>query len=336
MTQPALDKKQLLALYRTMRLIRRFEERVVELVNTNEIPGVTHEYVGQEAVATGVCAALRADDIITSTHRGHGHILAKGGAPRRMIAELMGKADGYNRGRGGSMHIADLSLGIYGANGIVGAGTPIACGAGLAAKLQGTGQVAVTFFGDGGMNQGVVHEAMNLAAIWKLPVIFVCENNGYAISASIAQMAVIQRLADRAAAYGMPGESVDGMDVLAVHDATARVVARARSGEGPTLIECRTYRFVGHFTAEKMRGIRYRSDEEIAAWRQRDPVATFPQWLLSQGIIAEAERAQVEAEVEAALDEAVAFARQSRFPDASEALDGMYAVTYPGLPAKGW
>ena len=328
----ALDKTQLIGLYRTMRLIRRFEERVVELVNRDEIPGVTHEYVGQEAVATGVCAALRPDDVITSTHRGHGHILAKGGDPRRMMAELMGKASGYNRGRGGSMHIADLSLGIYGANGIVGAGAPIACGAALAGKLARSDRVDVSFFGDGGMNQGVVHEALNLAAIWKLPVVFVCENNGYAISASISEMAVVERLADRAAAYGMPGTSVDGMDVLAVHAAAGEAVERARTGAGPTLLECRTYRFVGHFTAEKARGIKYRSDEEIARWRERDPVVTYPAWLRQQGV----DPAMVDAEVEALLDEAVAFARQSAFPEAEEALDGMYAVTYPGLPARGW
>ena len=329
----ALDKTQLIGLYRTMRLIRRFEERVVELVNRDEIPGVTHEYVGQEAVATGVCAALRPDDVITSTHRGHGHILAKGGDPRRMMAELMGKASGYNRGRGGSMHIADLSLGIYGANGIVGAGAPIACGAALAGKLARSDRVAVSFFGDGGMNQGVVHEALNLAAIWRLPVVFVCENNGYAISAPISEMAVVERLADRAAAYGMPGKPVDGMDVLAVHAAAGEAVERARTGAGPTLLECRTYRFVGHFTAEKARGIKYRSDEEIARWRERDPVVTYPAWLRKQGI---GDPAAVEAEVEALLDEAVAFARQSGFPEAEEALDGMYAVTYPGLPARGW
>ena len=329
----ALSKTQLMSFYRTMRLIRRFEERVVELVNRDEIPGVTHEYVGQEAVATGVCAALRPDDVITSTHRGHGHILAKGGDPRRMMAELMGKATGYNRGRGGSMHIADLSLGIYGANGIVGAGAPIACGAALAAKLERSQRVAVAFFGDGGMNQGVVHEALNLAAIWRLPVVFVCENNGYAISAPISEMAVVERLADRAAAYGMPGKPVDGMDVLAVHAAACEAVERARTGAGPTLLECRTYRFVGHFTAEKARGIKYRSDEEIARWRERDPLLTYPQWLRKQGI---GDPAAVEAEVEVLLDEAVAFARQSAFPEAEDALDGMYAVTYPGLPARGW
>ncbi|MFQ5828794.1 MAG: thiamine pyrophosphate-dependent dehydrogenase E1 component subunit alpha [Candidatus Methylomirabilia bacterium] len=334
MRQTAQHKPELLiGFYRTMRLIRRFEERVVELVNRDEIPGVTHEYVGEEAVATGVCHALRADDVITSTHRGHGHILAKGGDPRRMIAELMGKTTGYNRGRGGSMHIADLSLGIYGANGIVGAGTPIACGAAFAAKLQGSDRVAVAFFGDGGMNQGVVHEAMNLAAIWTLPVVFVCENNGYAISAPIAQMAAVERLADRAPGYGMRGEWVDGMDVLAVYEATGRAVEQARRGGGPTLIECRTYRYVGHFTAEKARGIKYRTDEEIAEWRKRDPLATFPQWLRQEGI---SDPAQVDAEVEALLEEAIAFGRQSPLPAPEEALEGMYAVSYPGLPARGW
>jgi pyruvate dehydrogenase E1 component alpha subunit len=329
----ALGKDRLVGLYRTMRLIRRFEEKVVELVNRDEIPGVTHEYVGQEAVATGVCAALRADDVITSTHRGHGHILAKGGDPRRMLAELMGRSTGYNRGRGGSMHIADMSLGIYGANGIVGAGAPIACGAAFAAKSRGTDGVAAAFFGDGGMNQGVVHEALNLAAIWKLPVVFVCENNGYAISASIADMAAIQRLADRASGYGMPGEPVDGMDVLAVHEAMARAVARARAGGGPTLLECRTYRFVGHFTAEKARGIRYRSDDEIAEWRKRDPLVTYAEWLRREGI---GDPAEVDEEVDRVLEEAVSFARQSPLPAPEEALDGMYAVEYPGLPARGW
>ncbi len=328
-----LTKEQLVGFYRTMRTIRRFEQRVVELVNRNEIAGVTHEYVGEEAVATGVCHALRSDDVITSTHRGHGHILAKGGAPRRMMAELMGRATGYNRGRGGSMHIADLALGIFGANGIVGAGAPIACGAAMTAKLRGTDRVAVSFFGDGATNQGVVHEAMNLAAIWRLPVVFVCENNGYAISASIREMSPLQRLSDRAAAYGMPGETVDGMDVLAVHAAASRAIARARAGEGPSFLECRTYRFVGHFTAEKALGIKYRPDEEIEQWRQRDPLVTYPAWLREQRVC---DPAVVDGEVEAVLEEAIAFARQSPMPPAEEALDGMYATTYPGFPAPGW
>jgi acetoin:2,6-dichlorophenolindophenol oxidoreductase subunit alpha len=330
------DKASLLALYRTMRLIRRFEERIVELVNRNEIPGTTHEYVGEEAVATGVCAALRPDDVITSTHRGHGHILAKGGDPRRMVAELMARESGYNRGRGGSMHIADLSLGIYGANGLVGAGAPIACGAALAAKLGGTDRVAVAFFGDGAMNQGVVHEAMNLAAIWTLPVVFVCENNGYAISASIKDMAAIERLADRARAYGMPGESIDGMDVLAVRGAAEKAVARARRGEGPMLLECRTYRFVGHFTAERALKLQYRPDQEIAEQKLRDPVETFPAQLEREKVATAAELDAVRREVEGRLEEAIAWARESPFPKPEDALDGMYVTTYPNLPAKGF
>ena len=328
-----MDQQRLVAHYRTMRLIRRFEQRMEDLVNRNEVPGTTHEYIGQEAVATGVCHALLPEDVITSTHRGHGHILAKGGDPRRVTAELMGKITGYNRGRGGSMHIADLSLGIYGANGIVGAGVPIACGAAFAAKLMGNGRVAAAFFGDGGINQGVVHEAMNLAATWKLPVIFVCENNMYAATTPLRETVAIERLADRASGYGMPGVSVDGMDVLAVYEATVRAVKRARTDQGPTLLECTTYRFGGHFSAEKFRGFKYRSNDEIADWRRRDPLVTYRAWLLLEGIC---DPASVDADVEAILDDAVAFARESTLPAPEEALDGMYAVTYPGLPARGW
>ncbi len=328
-----MSNEDFIAMYRTMRLIRRFEERIVELVNRNEVPGVTHEYIGQEAVATGVCHALQVDDVITSTHRGHGHILAKGGEPRRMMAELMGKSTGYNRGRGGSMHIADLGLGIYGANGMVGGGVPIACGAAFAAKSNGTGRVAVAFFGDGGINQGVVLEAMNLAAVWKLPVIFVCENNRYAATTPLTEVVAIERLADRAAGYGMPGYTVDGMDVLAVYEATAKAVARARAGGGPTLLECLTYRYVGHFTAEKARGFKYRTEEEITGMRRRDPLVTFPAWLEREKIC---DVPAVDAEVEQQLEEAVQFARESKESAPEEALEGMYAVTYPGLPARGW
>ena len=219
-------------LYRTMRLIRRFEERVVDLVNANEIAGVTHEYVGQEAVAAGVCAALRPDDVITSTHRGHGHVIAKGADVRRMMAELLGRVDGLNRGRGGSMHVADLAVGIYGANGIVAAGAPFAAGAAWAGRQDGTDVVAATFFGDGGANQGVLHETMNLAALWALPVIFVCENNGYAVTLS-QERSTAGSLVERAAAYGMAAESVDGMDVEAVLAAATAAVDRARAGGGP-------------------------------------------------------------------------------------------------------
>jgi pyruvate dehydrogenase E1 component alpha subunit len=331
-----VDPDRLVGMYRCMRLIRRFENKVVEMVNANEIPGTTHEYVGQEAVAAGVCAALRDSDGITSTHRGHGHILAKGGDPRRVMAELFGRADGYNRGRGGSMHIADLALGIYGANGLVGAGTPIACGAALAAKREGRGGMVASFFGDGATNQGVVHEAMNLAAIWKLPVVFVCENNSYAITASIRDMLAIPRIVDRAGAYGFPGEQVDGMDVLAVHAAAQRAVARARAGEGPSLVECLTYRYSGHFTTEYALNLKYRPQEEIDAWKAKDPLLTFPAHLQGMGVLSAERKDAIDREVEAVLDEAIAFSRQSPLPKADEALDGMYAVTYPNTPARGW
>jgi pyruvate dehydrogenase E1 component alpha subunit len=305
-------------LYRTMRLIRRFEERIVDLVNANEIAGVTHEYVGQEAVATGVCAALGPDDVITSTHRGHGHVIAKGADVRRMMAELLGRVDGLNRGRGGSMHVADLGVGVLGANGIVAAGAPFAAGAAWAGRRDGTDVVAATFFGDGGANQGVLHETMNLCALRGLPVLFVCENNGYAVTLAQEQ-STAGSLVERAAAYGMAAETVDGMDVDAVLLAASTAVARARAGEGPTFLECRTYRFFGHHTAERTMKLEYRTDDEIAAWRRRDPLT------LAGAALDDEVRERIDAEVEDALDDAVAFARASAFPDPEEALDLVYA-----------
>jgi acetoin:2,6-dichlorophenolindophenol oxidoreductase subunit alpha len=305
-------------LYRTMRTIRRFEERVVDLVNANEIAGVTHEYVGQEAVAVGVCAALRPDDVITSTHRGHGHVIAKGADVRRMMAELLGRTDGLNRGRGGSMHIADLGVGVYGANGIVAAGAPFAAGAAWAGRQDETGIVAATFFGDGGANQGVIHETMNLAALWNLPVLFVCENNGYAVTLS-QQRSTAGSLIERASAYGIAAETVDGMDAEAVLDAAAAAVGRARAGAGPTFLECRTYRFFGHHTAERTMKLGYRTDEEIETWRNRDPL------LVTGSKLDDKVRLGIDEEVEALLDDAVAFARQSPRPDPSAALDLVYA-----------
>jgi acetoin:2,6-dichlorophenolindophenol oxidoreductase subunit alpha len=306
------------ALYRTMRLIRRFEERIVDLVNSNEIAGVTHEYVGQEAVATGVCAALGPTDVITSTHRGHGHVIAKGADVGRMMAELLGRVDGLNHGRGGSMHVADLGLGILGANGIVAAGAPFAAGAAWAGRQDGTGTVAATFFGDGGANQGVLHETMNLCAVWRLPVLFVCENNGYAVTLPQEQ-STSGSLVERAAAYGLAAEAVDGMDVDAVLAAASTAVARARAGEGPSFLECRTYRFFGHHTAERTMKLDYRTDEEIEAWRRRDPL------LLAGSHLDDAARERIDAEVEDALDDAVAFARASPLPDPAEALDFVWA-----------
>ncbi len=314
-------------LYRTMLTIRRFEERIVELVNANEIAGVTHEYVGQEAVATGICAALRDDDVITSTHRGHGHLIAKGADVGRMYAELLGRVDGLNRGRGGSMHIADVSLGIYGANGIVAAGAPFAAGAAWASAVGGSGRVAVTFFGDGGANQGVLHETMNLAALWKLPLLFACENNGYAVTLS-QEHSTAGSLVERAAAYGMAAEQVDGMDVEAVLEAAERATARARSGGGPTFLECLTYRYFGHHTAERTMKLGYRTEAEIERWRLRDPITA------TGATLEPAAEEQIRAEVEQLLDEAVEFARASPRPDPVDALEYVYASGL--VPRRGF
>ena len=301
-----------------MLLIRRFEERVVDLVNANEIAGVTHESVGQEAVAVGACSVLRPDDVITSTHRGHGHLLAKGADPSRMMAELLGRVTGTNRARGGSMHIADFGIGVFGANGMVGAGAPWAAGAAWAARRRKSDSVALSFFGDGAVNQGVVLETLNLAAIWRLPVIFVCENNGYAVTMPAAE-SIAGVLVGRAEACGIPATVVDGMDVDAVRDAAAVSVARARSGQGPSFLECRTYRYFGHHTAERTMGLTYRTDEEVASWRARDPVAT------QAARLEPSERARIDKAVEAVLDEAIAFARASERPHVDDAYEFTYA-----------
>ena len=305
-------------LYRSMRLIRGFEELVLDLVKRGEVVGGTHSYIGQEAVAAGVCAALRPDDLITSTHRGHGHVLAKGAEPRRVLAELLGRRDGLNRGRGGSMHAADLGKGILGANGIVGAGAPIAAGAAWAERRSGSDRVAVTFFGDGALNQGVLLETLNLAAIWQLPVLFVCENNGYATTLP-ARTAVAGSAVSRAQAFGIHAESVDGMSVEAVREAAAACVAHARSGAGPAFLECRTYRFEGHHTIERRFRLSYRTPEEVAQWRARDPL------LIAAADLTDEEREHVDAEVEAELAEALAFAQASPPPDPANASRYLYA-----------
>jgi pyruvate dehydrogenase E1 component alpha subunit len=330
-----LDADLAKQLYLRMRLIRRFEETVVKLVDDNEIAGVCHEYVGQEAVATGVCAALRSEDIITSTHRGHGHIIAKGAKVRHMLAELMGRTTGCNKGRGGSMHIADVSLGIYGANGIVGAGAPIACGAAFRFKSSGSSTVAVPFFGDGAINQGVLHESLNLAAVWNLPMVFVCENNLYAITTPIKEASKVQPH-ERAAAYGMPGQLVDGMDVEAVYLATAAAVEKARNGGGPSFLEFSTYRYCGHQTAERFMNTSYRTKSEIDEWRLKDPIENWGRRMVEQGQWTVAEREAADLTIEKELEESVAFARAGPWPDPSTAFDYMYTTTYPGLPARGF
>jgi TPP-dependent pyruvate/acetoin dehydrogenase alpha subunit len=331
-----VSKQQAVRFLQQMVRIRLFEERVIRLVNDNEIAGVTHEYIGQEAVAVGVCEALNAGDGITSTHRGHGHIIAKGGRVDRMMAELFGRRNGYNSGRGGSMHIADLSLNIYGANGMVAAGAPIAMGAAWTSKVKGTNQAVASFFGDGAINQGVLHETMNMASLWALPVLFICENNGYAVTLSAEQSSANINLAERASAYNMPGLLVDGMNVLDVFAAATEAVQLARDGGGPSFLECKTYRYMGHHTAEATMNLSYRSKEEIIEWKKKDPIVQLDEWLRLHYDWSIADMNQLKEEIGAEIEAAVEFARQSPVPNPRESLDNMYATPYVGLPAKGW
>jgi len=320
-----LSREQLLWIYERMALTREFEGRIAQLFAAGELPGFLHFYVGEEAVAVGVCAALRDDDFITSTHRGHGHCIAKGVDVREMMAELYGKATGACKGKGGSMHIADVDKGMLGANGIVGGGAPLAVGAGLTGKMNGRGQVAICFFGDGASNQGAFHEASNLASIWRLPVVFVCENNGYAEATPATYSVSVQDIAARAGSYNMPGLVVDGQDVFAVYEAASEAVRRARAGEGPSLLECKTYRYLGHYSGDPGG---YRTEEEIAAARARDCIARFKQQVLGRGLLAEADLDAVDQKAKAAVDEAIAFAKESPLPSVDEVTTDVY-VSYP-------
>jgi len=285
-----------------------------------------HSSAGQEAVPTGICAHLSDEDYIGSTHRGHGHCIAKGVDPKTMMAELFGRATGNNKGKGGSMHIADMSKGMLGTNGVVAASVPLAVGAALTSKLKNLGRVAVAFFGDGGANQGVLHESMNLASVWKLPVIFCCENNGYAESTPVEYALSTANVSDRAAGYNMPGINVDGMDVFAVYDAAGQAVARARAGEGPSLLECRTYRFYGHTVFDNP--LSYRTKEEEDHWRARDPLKLFREAVLPLGDITLEELDQIDAEAAQLMEDAIKFADESPLPDPLEIYDDVY-VSYP-------
>jgi len=317
-----LAKEKLVEMYREMLEIRLFEEKVFELYGQNLVPGTIHLYAGEEAVAVGVCSGLRKDDYITSTHRGHGHCIAKGADLNRTMAEILGKKTGYCKGKGGSMHIADFSIGMLGATAVVGAGLPIAVGAGLSAKLRKTDQVVACFFGEGASNQGTFHESLNMASTWKLPVIFVCENNLYAMGTRQSCAMKIENVADRAAAYGIQGVTVDGNDVLAVYKATCEAVERARKGEGPTLIECKTYRHKGHSRVDPAK---YRPKEEVQEWLRRDPVKTFKEYLALEHALTETELQSVEKEAAAKIDDAVKFALESPYPAPDEALEDVYA-----------
>jgi TPP-dependent pyruvate/acetoin dehydrogenase alpha subunit len=298
-------------LYRTMQTIRIFEKRVAREFARGEIPGFVHMYVGEEAIAAGICACLNDDDYVTSTHRGHGHCIAKGCDLDRMMAEIYGRETGLCRGRGGSMHIGDFSRGMLGANAIVGGGIALATGAGLAARVRGSKQVAVAFFGDGAVNQGVFHESLNLAAIWRLPVLYVCENNGFAESTPAAYATSVPDVAVRATAYGIAQAIVDTRDVLAVHEAARDAVERARGGGGPTLLEMKTYRFHGHFEGDPDR---YRDDAEREALLAYDPIPPLRERLAADGVDVDG----IDRELEAAVDRAVEFARASPWPDPAE------------------
>ena len=327
MPDNGLGKDRLLDMYRTMQTIRQFESRVKEIFQEGKIPGFVHVSIGEEASATGVAAALTDTDYITSTHRGHGHLIAKGGDVKPMMAELFGKKTGYCKGKGGSMHIANFELGILGANGIVGAGLPIATGAGLAAKVRGSGEVAACFFGDGASNEGTFHESLNIASAWKLPVVYVCENNLYGEFTAGRDVTSVKDIADRARGHDMPGVVVNGNDVVEVYEATRAAVDRARKGDGPTLLECKTYRWEGHVVGEEaFLGKRsYRPADEIETWKKRCPLMSFEQRFVPGSFGAE-ELGAVRTEVGRRIDEAVQFALDSPLPAPEEALDDMFST----------
>ncbi len=320
------SRETVLGLYATMLKIRCFEEKIVDLYAKGLVPGLAHLYIGQEAVAAGVCALLDRGDYITSTHRGHGHVIAKGADINFMMAELFGKKTGYCKGKGGSMHIADVDLGILGANGIAGGGLPIAVGAALSAKWRGTDRVSVCFFGDGSSNNGTFHESLNLASLHGLPVVFVCENNCYGISVCQAKHQPIVDISLRASSYAMPGVTADGNDVLAVMKEAEVAVRRARSGGGPTLLEFKTYRWRGHHEGDPNQGARYRTKEEIEAWKAKDPIARLGRHMIEKKLAKPADLDRARQDAEAAMDAAVAFANQSPFPEIGELHEDVYAA----------
>jgi TPP-dependent pyruvate/acetoin dehydrogenase alpha subunit len=311
--------------YETMVKIRTFEDRVAKLFAEGELPGFVHLYAGEEAIAAGLCAHLTDRDYITSTHRGHGHCIAKGVDIRAMMAEVYGKATGACKGKGGSMHIADVDKGMLGANGIVGAGGPLACGSGLMAKTLGSDQVTVCFFGDGAAEQGTMHESMNLACCWVLPVVFVCENNGFAETTPCVYHCSAKNISDRGVAYDMPGVTVDGTDFFAVYEAAEEAIGRARRGEGPSLVECRGFRYYGHFEGDAML---YLTEEEKERNRARDPIENFKKRALERGLLTETALTEVDTKVAGIIQEAVEFAKASAWPAPEEVLTDVY-VKYP-------
>lgn len=324
-----LTNEQLIEMQRRMLRIRRFDEKMAELVANGELPGSAHASIGEEGEIVGACMALRPDDYELGNHRSHGHPIGKGASLKPLMAELLGRVTGVNRGKGGSMHLADFSVGSVGETSIVGSGLPAAAGAALGAKMQGTGRVCICFFGDGASNQGVFHEALNLAAIWKLPVIYLCENNGYAVTTSARYSVSVEDIADRAKAYDMPGVVVDGQDPIAVYEVVSEAAERARKGEGPSLVEAKTYRYHEHAEGAMFESLakqsKYRSEEEYEQWRKRDPIVLFRAKLIEMGVLTEDEADQLDQEVRDEVAAAEAFAKESPYPDAQEVYEGLYS-----------
>ena len=317
-----IPKEKLLWIYERMQLIRVFETRVSKEFGRGKIPGFVHLYVGEEAIAVGICASLTDEDYMTSTHRGHGHCVAKGVDVRRMMAELFGKSTGICKGKGGSMHIADMDKGMLGANGIVGGGPPLACGSGLPAKTNGTDQVTICFFGDGASEQGTLHESLNLAAIWKLPIIFVAENNGYAEATPAHYHCSVENIADRAAAYNMPGVTIDGNDLFAVYESAYEAINRARTGQGPSLVEYKTYRHHGHFEGDAQT---YKIAEENEKFKNElDPIRRFRIAVIERGLVTQSELDNIDITVDNSVNEAVKFAEESPFPEVQETFTDVY------------
>lgn len=319
-----LSQDFLAKLLKEMLKIRYFENKVVELYSSGTMPGLAHLYIGEEAIAVGVCSALTEQDFVTSTHRGHGHVIARGADLNKMMAEILGKKTGYCKGKGGSMHIIDMTKGLLGANGIVAAGIPIATGAGYSIRYRKTDQVSVVFFGDAASNHGNFHESINMAAAWKLPVIYICENNLYGISVDIRKVTNTKNIADRACAYGIPGVIIDGNDVLSVYDVTKEAVVKARKGLGPTLIECKTYRHKGHHLADP--GIIYRAENEREEWMQKCPIKNFKKRLIDEKYFSEEEISFNEKEIRDLIDKAADFAISSPYPEKYEAYEDVYFV----------
>ncbi|MFQ6123232.1 MAG: thiamine pyrophosphate-dependent dehydrogenase E1 component subunit alpha [Candidatus Heimdallarchaeota archaeon] len=317
-----IERDTLLHMLRKMLEVRLFEEKAYELFGQDLVPGTLHLYLGQEAVAVGVCENLRNEDLIQSTHRGHGHCIAKGARMDKTLAEILGKVTGYCKGKGGSMHVTDFSKGILGACGVVGAGLPLAVGAALSVKLRKSNQVVTCFFGDGASNQGTFHESLNMAALWKLPVVFVCENNLYAMGTRISKATTIKDIVIRASGYGMPGVIVDGNDVIDTYKAARDAIARARNGEGPTLIEAKTYRYKGH---SRFDPAKYRPEGELKAWLEKDPIERMKRFLIEEKILSEPEYKQMREEIIEIVEAAAKFAIESPLPPPEETLAGVFA-----------